>query len=66
MIIANPIYDTVFKYLMSDTKNNIAKRFLEKILNVEILKGKDDFIKQLVHHSYFIQIPHIPDNPKTY
>ncbi len=31
----------------------------------EILECKDDFIENLVHNSYFIQIPHIPDNPKT-
>ena len=34
MIIANPIYDTVFKYLMEDT--DIAKGMLSIILNVEI------------------------------
>jgi methyl-accepting chemotaxis protein len=34
MTIANPIYDTVFKYLMEDTE--IAKGLLSTILNVEI------------------------------
>ncbi len=34
MIIANPIYDTVFKYLMEDT--DIAKGVLSVILNSEI------------------------------
>ncbi len=33
--------------------------------NNEILKGKDDFIENLIHNAYFIQIPHIPDNPET-
>ena len=36
MIIANPIYDTVFKYLMEDT--DIAKGVLSIILNVEIIE----------------------------
>ena len=34
MIIANPIYDIVFKYLMEDT--DIAKGMLSMIMNVEI------------------------------
>ncbi len=36
MIIANPIYDTVFKYLMEDA--DIAKGLLSMILNVEIME----------------------------
>ena len=35
MIIANPIYDVVFKYLMDE--GDIARRFISKILDVEIL-----------------------------
>ncbi len=31
----------------------------------KILQGKDDFIENLTHNSYFIQIPHIPDDPNT-
>ncbi len=42
MIIANPIYDTVFKHLMSDADDNIAKRFIEQILNIEILEFNFD------------------------
>ncbi len=34
MIIANPIYDTIFKYLMKDL--SIARRFISVILGVEI------------------------------
>ena len=34
MIIANPIYDIVFKYLMEDA--DIAKGLLSVILNVEV------------------------------
>ncbi len=33
MIIANPIYDVVFKYLMDE--GDIARRFISKILGVE-------------------------------
>ena len=36
MIIANPIYDTVFKYLMEDL--GIAKDLLAMILDVEIVE----------------------------
>jgi len=36
MIIANPIYDAVFKYLMEDSK--VAKLLLPAILGVEILE----------------------------
>jgi hypothetical protein len=36
MIIANPIYDTVFKYLMEDSE--IAKGILSVILNTEIVE----------------------------
>lgn len=35
MIIANPIYDVVFKYLMEDTE--IARRLLSKIIGEDIL-----------------------------
>jgi hypothetical protein len=35
MIIANPIYDSVFKFLMEDTK--VAKRFLSILIGEEIL-----------------------------
>ena len=35
MIIANPIYDVVFKYLMEDTE--IARRLLSKIIGEEII-----------------------------
>ena len=35
MIIANPIYDVVFKYLMEDTE--IAKKLLSKIIGEEII-----------------------------
>ena len=45
MIIANPIYDTVFKYLMSDTDDNIAKRFIEQILNIDIIELNFDRIE---------------------
>ncbi len=36
MKVANPIYDTVFKYLMEDTE--IARRFLSQIIGEEIIK----------------------------
>ena len=36
MIIANPIYDTVFKYMMSDSK--VAKTFLSAIIGEKIVK----------------------------
>ena len=36
MKLANPIYDTVFKYLMEDTE--IARRLLSKIIGEEIIK----------------------------
>ncbi|GAB4402812.1 MAG: hypothetical protein OHK0039_01290 [Bacteroidia bacterium] len=36
MIIANPIYDAVFKYLLEDTK--IARELLATILGVEIVE----------------------------
>jgi len=36
MKLANPIYDTVFKYLMEDTE--IARRFLSQIIGEEIIK----------------------------
>ena len=36
MKLANPIYDTVFKYLMEDTE--IARRLLSKIIGEEIVK----------------------------
>jgi len=34
--IANPIYDVVFKYLMSE--NKIAKLFLSTIIGKEVIK----------------------------
>ena len=36
MIIANPIYDTVFKYMMSDSK--VAKTFLSAIIGEKIVE----------------------------
>jgi hypothetical protein len=36
MIIANPIYDTVFKFLMEDP--SIAKRLISAIIGEEILE----------------------------
>jgi len=36
MLLANPIYDVVFKYLMED--NNIAKLYISKIIEEEILE----------------------------
>ena len=36
MIIANPIYDTVFKYMMSDSK--VAKTFLSAVIGEKIVK----------------------------
>ncbi|GAB4115545.1 MAG: hypothetical protein OHK0057_37110 [Thermoflexibacter sp.] len=36
MLIANPIYDVVFKYLMEDSK--VAKIFLSAIIGQEILE----------------------------
>ena len=36
MKVANPIYDTVFKYLMEDME--IARRFLSEIIGEEIVK----------------------------
>ncbi len=33
--------------------------------NNKVIEGKDDFIENLTHNSYFIQIPHIPDEPNT-
>ena len=36
MKLANPIYDTVFKYLMKDTE--IARRLLSKIIGEEIIE----------------------------
>jgi hypothetical protein len=36
MLIANPIYDVVFKYLMED--NKIAKLIISKIINDEIIE----------------------------
>ncbi len=60
MIIANPIYDTVFKYLMEDTE--IAKGMLSIILNVSQRyktendqklnyenKSKDPLIEQILN-----------------
>ncbi|MCF6243086.1 MAG: DUF2802 domain-containing protein [Bacteroidales bacterium] len=38
MLIANPIYDAVFKYLLED--NKIAKLLLSDLLNIEILELK--------------------------
>jgi hypothetical protein len=67
MKIANPIYDVVFKYLMED--NEIATMMLSAILNVEReyynaitgkkLKIKEDFVEQLSHDLYAIQIPRL-------
>ena len=36
MIIANPIYDTVFKYMMSDSR--VAKTFLSAIIGEKIVE----------------------------
>jgi hypothetical protein len=36
MQIANPIYDVVFKYMMSD--NKVAKLFLSEIIDEEIIE----------------------------
>ena len=36
MIIANPIYDTVFKYMMSDSR--VAKTFLSAIIDEKIVE----------------------------
>ena len=36
MLLANPIYDVVYKYLMEDTE--IARRLLSKITGEEIIE----------------------------
>src|SRR6187402_3272315 len=36
MLIANPAYDTTFKYFLED--NKLAKQFIELLLNVTILE----------------------------
>ena len=58
IIIANPMYDAVFKALMED--NEIARYFVETIIDEEIVEI--DFAKNvtdLAHESYYIQVPRI-------
>ena len=52
MTIANPIYDTVFKYLMEDER--IARTILSALLKEEIVKVEGHVVKErLVHPSIF-------------
>ena len=49
MIIANPIYDTVFKYMMSDSK--VAKTFLSAIIGEKVreeMQMEDDYLNELL------------------
>ena len=73
MIIANPFYYSVFKYLMADT--DIAREMLPIILSEEIqhleANLQERFIKILrdakaeILHNYLIQAHHLPLEPKT-
>jgi hypothetical protein len=73
MIIANPIHDVLFKYLLEDI--DIACELLSAILGVPIcsltLKPQEEvkvthkFITHLTHESYTIQIPHLKVNQQN-
>ena len=51
MVVANPLYDVVFKYLMND--NSIAKKIISLIIGEEI--EQLDWIEQLDCPSHRIQ-----------
>jgi hypothetical protein len=51
MIIANPIYDVVFKYLLDDTE--IARELLSTILGVNIIQLKDEAGEIKIFHLDF-------------
>lgn len=64
--IANPIYDSVFKYLMEDER--IAKTLLSALLKKEVVAVEmrrneytngvpDPFVESLIHDSIIVQIP---------
>ena len=56
MLIANPLYDQVFKYLFED--NEIAKGIIEKILGNEII----ELVFKPTNRTYLKQIKRIPNN----
>ncbi len=69
MIIANPVYDTVFKYLMSDLE--IAKGIISAILDQEIIQlslksqesnYQDDSGELKVYHNDFIALIQTGEN----
>ena len=77
MIIANPIYDVVFKYLLEDIE--IARGLLSTIIVVKVNRvytdvntgealskdTKEPFIENLTHDCYVIQIPFLGENKRT-
>ena len=56
MLIANPLYDQVFKYLFED--NEIAKGIIEKILGNEII----ELVFKPTNRTYLKQLKRIPNN----
>ena len=59
MLIANPIYDVVFKYLMED--NKIAKLIISKIINEEIIELTPRPQENIIHlpEKSFFSIYHL-------
>ena len=63
MIIANPIYDVVFKYLLDDVEIarellsalKVERKYINAATHTEV-EANHEFIKKLTHESYVIQV----------
>ncbi len=69
MLIANPIYDVVFKYLLEDKE--VAILLISEILGENVIdlefkpQEREAFIESLTHDSVVIQIPQLRKEMRT-
>jgi hypothetical protein len=54
MLIANPIYDTVFKFLLEDL--HVAKRIISIIIGEEIIELQVNPQEQFAKHNMYLRI----------
>lgn len=66
-IVANPIYDSVFKYLMEDEPVvYVSRKYLDYDSN-EITEGvPDPFVERLTHDSIIVQIPYLRNSARNH
>ena len=70
MIIANPIYDIVFKRLMENEKNvesacvHVARQYRD-LIEGQLLDQRSDFVEKLTHDSYVVPVDRITGRFKT-